>query len=102
MATIVRGLVIRSIGYTLVLLGLIVLILPIPFGIPMIGAGTVLLVTNCPASRRLLRLARKRWRSADRLFEAIEKNVPQGVAKIVRKTRWRAVGLPAQRASITS
>lgn len=61
--------------------GLVLTISPIPFGFVLVVIGFLLFATVAPAEVRWLR---KRWRWFDRAMHALEKRLPEWIARRLR------------------
>jgi hypothetical protein len=84
--------VLKAFGLLLVLVGIVIFILPVPFGIPIVAVGLVILISTSRTARRMVRLMRMRFDRVERVFAFIERNVPASTQKILRMTRRRVVG----------
>ncbi|WDI30940.1 hypothetical protein PUV54_13350 [Hyphococcus flavus] len=67
----------------LIVIGIIVMPSPIPFGIIFIGIGFLLLVAVAPD---MVRWLRRRWRWFDRQIIKLEEKLPEWIAKQLRKS----------------
>lgn len=67
----------------LILFGAIWTISPIPFGFIILILGFLLLLAAAPGEVRWLR---RRWRAFDRAMHALEKRLPEWLAKRLRAT----------------
>lgn len=72
-----------------VIAGLLTLATPIPSGIPLIGLGLAVFVTNHRRGPILLRRLRRRSVKADHLLVRLEANLPRDWGHILRRTRPR-------------
>lgn len=73
-------------GTTLVIAGLIVLPLPIPFGLIMLTIGFALLAPYIPAVQRLIRHMRTRWPNLDQTLRRYHDRFPPVIRKTIDKT----------------
>ena len=73
-------------GTVLVLVGLIVLPLPLPFGLIMLTIGFALLAPYIPAVQRLLRHLRSRWPDLDAALRRYRHKFPPIIKKTIDKT----------------
>lgn len=92
MTKIVKGWLLRVVGWGLALLGLVMFVLPIPPGIPVMAFGLVILITTSRTARRMTRWLRMHSRPIDRSFTYLETRVPARLGAILRKTRFRRIG----------
>lgn len=92
MTAVIKSWIMRSVGLGLMAIGLVLFILPIPFGIPLFAVGLVILVSYSRSARRVVRAARRRWHRVDRFMRYVEMRAPARLAGVVRKTRWRSMG----------
>jgi hypothetical protein len=74
-------------GSTLVVAGLIVLPLPIPFGLIMLTIGFGLLAPYIPAVQRFVRFLRGKWPGFDRSLRRHRKLFPPVIRRTIAKTR---------------
>ena len=77
------------IGWILILVGLVVWPLPIPFGLLMIVIGIALVVPTSPGMRRLLRYLRRRYPAFDRQLERLKPHLPKFIQTMIERTRPR-------------
>ncbi len=77
-------------GSTLVVAGLIVLPLPIPFGLIMLTIGFALLAPYIPVVRRFIRYLRRKWPGFDHSLRRHRKRFPPVIRKTISKTRPNA------------
>lgn len=73
-------------GSTLVVAGLIVLPLPIPFGLIMLTIGFALLAPYIPAFQRLIRRMRVKWPNLDAALLRYRDRFPPVIRKTIDKT----------------
>ncbi|MEO1242558.1 MAG: PGPGW domain-containing protein [Pseudomonadota bacterium] len=73
-------------GSTLVVAGLIVLPLPIPFGLIMLTIGFALLAPYIPAIQRLIRHMRRKWPNLDVQLLRYRHRFPPVIRKTIDKT----------------
>lgn len=73
-------------GSTLVVAGLIVLPLPLPFGLIMLTIGFALLAPYIPAVQRFIRFLRGRWPGFDRTLRRYRDRFPPIVRSAIDKT----------------
>lgn len=73
-------------GSTLVVAGLIVLPLPIPFGLIMLTIGFALLAPYIPAVQRFVKFLRARWPGFDRTLRRYRDRFPPVIKKTIDKT----------------
>ncbi|MEO1136729.1 MAG: PGPGW domain-containing protein [Pseudomonadota bacterium] len=73
-------------GSILVVAGLILLPLPIPFGLILLTIGFALLAPYIPAVQRLIRLMRGKWPSLDRNLRRYRDRFPPVIKKTIDKT----------------
>ena len=76
----------QILGSSLVLGGLIVLPLPIPFGLIMLTVGFALLAPYIPAVRRLIKHLRLRWPAFNRTLHRYRDRFPPVIKKTIDKT----------------
>ncbi len=67
----------------LILVGLVTAITPIPFGLPLVIIGFLMLATISPAT---LRFVRRRWRWLDRRLRWLQKKLPKWMTRSLRKS----------------
>lgn len=77
-------------GAVLILVGLVVLPLPLPFGLIMITIGLALLAPYVPAFQRLVRAMRRKWPNLDRSLLRYKKRFPPIIRKTIDKTHPHA------------
>ena len=80
----------QLIGATLILVGLILLPLPIPFGLILLTIGFALLAPYVPAMQRLVRSMRLKWPKLDRTLLRHRGRFPPIIRKTIDKTHPRA------------
>lgn len=68
---------------TLILVGIILTPTPIPVGLVLIGIGFTLLVNVSPSGVRCLR---RKWRWFDKRLHALERALPESMAKSLRRS----------------
>ena len=73
-------------GSTLVVTGLIILPLPIPFGLIMLTIGFALLAPYIPAVQRLIRYMRGKWPNLDEQLRRYRHRMPPVIKKTIDKT----------------
>ncbi len=74
-------------GSTLVFAGLIVLPLPIPFGLVMLTIGFALLAPYIPAVQRLIRFLRVKWPKFDEQLRRYRHRFPPVIKRTIDKTQ---------------
>jgi len=80
----IRRYVLLTMGLTLLIAGLIVLPLPIPFGLAMILIGLSLLLVNSPFIRSRFLVLRSRWSRMDAWISSVEHRLPGPVRRAIR------------------
>ena len=80
-------LILSIIGILLILVGIVLVPLPIPFGLILIFLGTLLLVTVNSAARKIVKSLRRRWKWLDRLLDRAAEKLPHDVAEPVEATK---------------
>ncbi len=73
-------------GTTLVIAGLIVLPLPIPFGLILLTIGFALLAPYIPAVQQLIRTMRRKWPNLDAQLRRWRDRMPPVIKKTIDKT----------------
>lgn len=73
-------------GSTLVVTGLIILPLPIPFGLIMLTIGFALLAPYIPVVQRLIRAMRSKWPSLDGQLRRYRDRFPPVIRRTIDKT----------------
>lgn len=73
-------------GSTLVVAGLIVLPLPLPFGLIMLTLGFALLAPYIPAVQRLIKKMRTKWPDLDAALRRYRHRLPPVMRKTIDKT----------------
>lgn len=73
-------------GSTLVVTGLIVLPLPLPFGLIMLVIGFALLAPYIPAVQRLVRVMRGKWPKIDAMLLRYRHRFPPVIKRTIDKT----------------
>ena len=73
-------------GSTLVVAGLIVLPLPIPFGLIMLTIGFALLAPYIPAVQRLIRAMRRKWPDLNEKLVRYRDRFPPVIKRTIDKT----------------
>ncbi len=76
----------QAIGSTLVVTGLIVLPLPLPFGLIMLVIGFALLAPYIPAFQKLIRKMRRRWPNLDATLMRHRHRFPPVIKRTIDKT----------------
>ncbi len=76
----------QVLGSTLVVTGLIVLPLPIPFGLIMLVIGFALLAPYIPIVQRIIRHMRRRWPQVDAILLRYRDRFPPVIRKTIDKT----------------
>ena len=76
----------QILGSTLVLAGLIVLPLPLPFGLIMLTIGFALLAPYVPAVQRLIKTMRRKWPDLDRQLRKYRDKFPPVIKRTIDKT----------------
>jgi hypothetical protein len=77
----------QLLGSTLVVSGLIVLPLPIPFGLIMLVIGFALLAPYVPAVQRLIKYLRVKWPSFDKTLRRYRDRFPPVIRRTIDKTQ---------------
>jgi hypothetical protein len=80
----IRRYVLITMGLTLLIAGMIVLPLPIPFGLAMILIGLSLLLVNSPFIRNRFLDLRRRWTRMDEWISSVEHRLPGPVRRAIR------------------
>ncbi len=70
-------------AFVLIGVGLITAITPVPFGLPLILIGFLLLATVSPAT---LRAVRRRWKWLDRRLKWLQKKLPHWMTRSLRRS----------------
>lgn len=73
-------------GCLLILVGLVVLPMPIPFGAIMIVSGLVLLVSASPTIAMRVRSFRHLHRGADKVIRTVEDRLPEAWRKALKRS----------------
>ncbi len=81
-----RRVVLRTSGIALLLSGLVVFPLPIPFGLLMIATGLVLLIGNSESASGVLQRARRRWRLLNHWLRRAGAVLPRRMHRILAAT----------------
>ena len=76
----------QMLGSTLVVTGLIVLPLPLPFGLLMLVVGFALLAPYIPVVQRLIRFMRRKWPQVDGILVRNRDKFPPIIKKAIDKT----------------
>jgi len=76
----------QVLGSTLVVTGLIVLPLPLPFGLIMLVIGFALLAPYIPAVQRLIRVMRRKWPQVDAILLRYRHRFPPVIKRTIDKT----------------
>lgn len=79
--------IVISFALALIVIGLILLPLPIPFGLLTFAAGITLLLSRSQRATLILKAWRLRWRRLDRGFRWVEDISPPRLGDIIRRTR---------------
>lgn len=79
----------QILGASLCLLGIVAMILPIPFGIIIFVIGLMFLIPTTPSAAKAVRWARRRLRVFDRLMSAVTVRLPYPYRRILRETEIR-------------
>lgn len=74
----------------LIVLGSLFLLTPIPFGIPLLGIGGVILIGSSAAAARWLQRRRSGGGWLDRALRWLEARLPASLSAIFRRTRPEA------------
>jgi len=77
---------IKVLGYLFLLLGIVGLLTPIPFGIVFTILAILLLVPTSPGSARVIRYLRRKSRRLDRVMTLIIRRAPAPYRRILRQT----------------
>ncbi|MEO1251372.1 MAG: PGPGW domain-containing protein [Pseudomonadota bacterium] len=80
----------QVLGSTLVVTGLIVLPLPLPFGLVMLTIGFALLAPYVPAVQKLVRHLRRKWPKMDATLTRFRNRFPPVIRRTIDKTDPRA------------
>lgn len=80
----IRRYVLITMGLTLLIAGMIVLPLPLPFGLAMILIGLSILIVNSPFLRSRFLLLRSRWSRMDDWISSVEHRLPGPVRRAIR------------------
>ena len=67
----------------LILVGLVTAITPIPFGLPLVLIGFLMLATISPAT---LRFIRRRWGWLDRRLRWLQKKLPKSMTRSLKRS----------------
>ena len=81
-----KRLICRVVGTAFLLVGLVLAVLPIPFGIPFILIGLMLLIPSSPLFARWVRRARARFEHVDGAFAFLTQRTPVPYRRILRAT----------------
>ncbi|NNE40303.1 MAG: hypothetical protein HKN14_05225 [Marinicaulis sp.] len=76
----------QLIGSVLVVTGLIVLPLPLPFGLIMLTIGFALLAPYIPAVQRLIKFLRAKWPKFDHTLRSHHHRMPPVIKRTIDKT----------------
>ncbi|MEM8771468.1 MAG: PGPGW domain-containing protein [Pseudomonadota bacterium] len=76
----------QILGSTLVVTGLIVLPLPLPFGLIMLVIGFALLAPYVPAVRKVVRVMRRKWPKVDAILLRFRDRFPPVIRRTIDKT----------------
>jgi Flp pilus assembly protein TadB len=79
-----RKLLLLTLAITLVLVGLVTFMLPIPLGVAPLIIGLAILMMVSPAMRRRFHRLRQRYPSFDARLKLLEPHLPLAVQKILR------------------
>ena len=79
-------LALRGLGSVILLLGVIGVLTPIPFGIVFIVIAMLLLIPTTPSFTRMVRRMRVRSSRFDRVMEAAIRRTPAPYRRILRQT----------------
>lgn len=79
-------LAIQFAALVLIVIGVILFPLPIPFGLAMIVTGLAMLVSSSPVVARWLKRLRRRNQGTDRAIRTIESGLPEVLAGPLRTT----------------
>ncbi|MEM1284648.1 MAG: hypothetical protein AAGH43_04620 [Pseudomonadota bacterium] len=74
-------------GLLALVAGMILLPLPLPFGIPLLAVGVILLLSSSITARRIVRALRAKSDMLDRLFTAVEERLAGRAGALLRSTR---------------
>jgi len=75
------------IGWMLIICGVILVPLPIPFGLILIALGLLFVAPSSPTIRRAIRKLRRRYPGLDNQLERIRPYVPLFISRIIEVTR---------------
>lgn len=67
----------------MIAVGMVTAITPIPFGLPLVVIGFLLLATASPAT---LKFIRKRWRWLDRRLVWLQEKLPRSMTRSLRRS----------------
>ena len=81
-----KRLICRVVGTAFLLVGLVLAVLPIPFGILFILIGLMLLIPSSPLFARSVRRARARFGHVDGAFAFLTQRTPVPYRRILRAT----------------
>ncbi len=70
-------------AFILILVGVVTAITPVPFGLPLIIIGFLMLATISPAT---LRFIRRRWGWLNRRLKWLQKKLPRWMTRSLRKS----------------
>ena len=70
-------------AFILIAVGMVTAITPIPFGLPLVFIGFLLLATVSPAT---LRYIRRRWRWLDQRLKWLQKKLPRWMTRSLRRS----------------
>ena len=76
----------QVLGSTLVVTGLIVLPLPIPFGLIMLVIGFALLAPYIPIVQKMIRYMRRTWPRVDAILLRYRRHFPPVIKKTIDRT----------------
>lgn len=71
----------------IILVGLVLFPLPIPFGVPLVIIGVTILIANSVYAARKFAVLRQSWPRFNGWIEFLENRAPDGFARILRRTR---------------
>ena len=81
-----RRLVLRIGAIVLILVGLVVWPLPIPFGLPMVAVGLTIFVANSVWAASKVRAARQRWPRFNVGMRKTGRSLPRSIYRILAST----------------
>lgn len=92
-------LILKSVGYVCLVVGILTVLTPIPTGIPLIAFATIILLGTSPTARRFVSRLRRRSTRVDGWIAWVEARAHRRAATLLKRTRPLAQRIETRQAA---